>query len=159
MFERYELKISSRLSAPPATIWDFIRTLSGINHELFPLARMTHPGSAAAIALDRAPVNQRLFRSWILLGGVLPIDYSDLTIARVEPGRGFTDSSPMLSQKEWCHERRLDPDAAGGCVLTDRVAFRPRLALLGTALRAGVGLVLRHRHKRLRQRFGGERIQ
>jgi ligand-binding SRPBCC domain-containing protein len=158
MPDRYEFQISSQLAAPPAAIWNFVRTLSGVNHELYPLVRMTLPGGTNVVQIDQAPLNQRLFRSWILLGGVLPVDYTDLTISYVDPGRGFIDSSPMLSQKEWRHERRLDPDPAGGCVLTDKVAFRPRLALMGPALRTSVGVVLRHRHRRLRKRFGGRRL-
>ena len=53
---------------------------------------------------------QHLGRSWLLLGGLLPFDYDDITIERVEPGRWFQEDSTMLSQRSWRHHRAVEPD-------------------------------------------------
>ena len=60
----------------------------------------------------------------------------------------------MLSQRVWEHERTLEP-AGGGCLITDRVRWEPRLGLPGRPLRPLIGFFFRHRHRRLRRRFGG----
>jgi ligand-binding SRPBCC domain-containing protein len=60
----------------------------------------------------------------------------------------------MLSQRVWEHERTLE-SAGGGCLITDRVRWEPRLGLPGRPLRPLIGLIFRHRHRRLRRRFGG----
>ncbi len=62
----------------------------------------------------------------------------------------------MLSQRVWEHERTLE--AVGGeCLITDRVRWEPRLGLPGRPLRPLIGFFFRHRHSRLRRRFGGVR--
>jgi len=68
-----------------------------------------------------------LFRSWILLFGIIPIDRSDLTLLRLEDGRGFVEQSPMLSMSLWRHVRTLEADGETNAV-TDELTFRPRLA-------------------------------
>ena len=52
---------------------------------------------------------QRLFRSWLLVGGLLPVDYDDVSFAEVEPGRRFLERSSLLSQSVWEHERTIEP--------------------------------------------------
>lgn len=60
----------------------------------------------------------------------------------------------MGSQRRWEHERLLE-DVPSGCRVTDRVAFEPRVPLLGPLYRAIFQLVFRHRHRRLRAEFTG----
>ena len=88
----------------------------------------------------------------MLLFGVIPVDYDDLTLVAIEPGRRFLERSPMLSMREWQHERVLEPDGTGTRV-TDRLTFTPRLGLLKPLAVWIVGLLFRHRHKRLRSWF------
>ena len=99
-----------------------------------------------------------LGRSWILVLGVIPIDYDDLTIVELEPLR-FLERSRLFSAPVWELERSV-VDTAGGCSLHDRVAFEPRSIAQripgGVALRrAIVGAIFTHRHRRLRRHFGG----
>ncbi len=61
----------------------------------------------------------------------------------------------MLSQRLWEHERTLEPDGASACRVTDRVLFEPRLPVPGALMRPVLLAVFRHRHRRLRRRFGG----
>jgi ligand-binding SRPBCC domain-containing protein len=119
-----------------------------------PLMRMTAPANVDALRPEDIVPGQRLFRSWVLLFGVIPFDYDDITIERIEPGRGFHERSKMLSQRVWEHERWLEPEGEG-CLVTDRLHFEPRLGLPGTWLQPLIRAIFRHRHRRLRKYFGG----
>lgn len=147
--------VGSRVLAPCSRVWDRVSSMDGVNYELAPLLRMTHPADVADLNPTNVPLGERLFRSWILLFGLIPFDYDDLVLVRVEEGRGFLERSSMLSMSVWEHERTLE-DAAGGCVVTDRIRFVPRLPLIGRALRPLLRAFFRHRHRRLRAYFGGE---
>ena len=128
MSRPYSFELSSQLAAPAEEVWAHAASMRGVNRELFPLARMTHPRGLSVLEPGSVPLGARAFRSWILAAGVLPIDYDDLTIVELEPGRRFLERSPMLTQRLWTHERIVEPRAGGGASLTDRVSFEPRLA-------------------------------
>ncbi len=144
----HEFQVSSVVPATPAEVWARVSTVEGINFELMPLARMTCPRRFAGIDPAVVPLGQRLFRSWILLFGLLPIDYDDLTLVRVEAGRGFLESSRMLSQRRWVHERTLEA-VPGGCRVTDRIGFEPRLPAAARVFLRVFRLFFAHRHRRL----------
>jgi len=148
----YDIAISSRLRAAAGDVWARALTAAGVNDELRPFVRMTFPAGTDDL-LEGLVLGRRLCRSWILLGGVLPVDYDDVTMVALEPGRRFLERSTMLTQRVWEHERLIEVDAAG-CRLTDRVRFEPRLALLGPAYRAIFAATFRWRHRRLRARWG-----
>jgi ligand-binding SRPBCC domain-containing protein len=143
----------SRLAAPASEVWAHATSMRGVNRELFPLARMTHPRELAVLDPALVPIGQRVFRSWILAAGIVPIDYDDLTFIELEPGRRFLERSPMLTQREWQHERVIEP-SDGGSTLTDRVRFVPRVPLLGPVFLAVFRLAFRLRHRNLRRIFG-----
>ena len=130
-------------------------TPEGINDEMCPYLRMTLPRGVERLDPESVEIGTPIGRSWILLFGVLPVDYDDLGLERIEPGRGFLERSTMLSQRLWEHERTIEPLAGGGCTVTDRVAWEPRLPLPGHLLRPLFGAFFRHRHRRLRRHFGG----
>ncbi len=106
------------------------------------------------MSTQEVPLGVRLFRSWLLVLGVLPVDFDDLVLIEVLPGRGFHERSSMLSMRTWEHERWIER-ADGGCDLHDRLTFEPRIAGTGPLLRMVVRHVFEHRHRRLRRRFGG----
>jgi ligand-binding SRPBCC domain-containing protein len=148
----FELTIASRLAAPAQTVWAHATSMAGVNRELRPLARMTHP--RAISSFDAGIVlGERVFRSWILFLGILPVDFDDLTFVAIEPGRRFLERSPMLSQRLWEHERRIEP-VAGGSVIEDRVHFTPRVAALGRVQLPVFRFAFRLRHRNLRRLFG-----
>src|SRR6266404_9196651 len=120
-------EVSSVVAAPAERVWRRISTMAGVNAELGPLFRMTHPPDVDALTPADVVPGVRLFRSWVLLFGILPVDYDDLTLVEVRPGVGFQESSPMLSQRRWDHERVLEA-VPGGCRATDRIASQPRVA-------------------------------
>ena len=144
----------SLLHASQVEIWEWVSTVRGINDECWPLFRMTAPARVREQGLGAVVLGERLCRSWVLLFGALPVDYDDITLVRLDPPRGFLERSAMLSQRVWEHERTIEP-ADGGCVLTDRISYEPRLPLPERALRPLYRFVFRHRHGRLRRTFGG----
>jgi hypothetical protein len=154
MRRRAEIRESSRLAAAPAAVYQRVMSAEGINFETAPFLRMTVPRQLGD-GLDLATVEPgHLGRSWILLFGLLPVDYDDLGLERIDLGRGFLERSMMLSQRLWEHERTIEPLPSGGCTLTDRIAWEPRLPLPGRLLRPLFGAFFRHRHRRLHRQFG-----
>ena len=147
-----ELRFESELAAAPDTVWRRVTSVDGIADEMAPLLRMTFPRGMRALPADGFLPGRRLCRSWLLLLRVLPIDWSDLTLVELEPGRRFLERSPMFSMAFWHYERIVAP-AAQGATVVDNLTFRPRL-LPRVLARASVALFFRHRHARLRRRFG-----
>jgi ligand-binding SRPBCC domain-containing protein len=148
-----EFFVASVLEEAPEVVWRHVTSPSGVNREFRPLLRMTFPAGRTDLVASWRP-GERLFRSWLLLGGFLPVDYDDVSFAEVEPGRRFLERSRLLSQRVWEHERTLEP-TPGGCRLTDRVRFAPRVRLLGPIYAAIFAAVFRWRHRNLRAAFGG----
>lgn len=146
-----------RSSVPPLAadrVWSRAVSEPGINDELRPVLRMTMPAGLRGRTLDDVPVGTRLGRSWLLLGGLLAVDFDDLCLAEVEPGRRFLERSQTLAFAVWQHERVVEPEG-GGCRLTDRLGFELRAGLrwipgASTPAAAIVGALFDHRHRRLR---------
>jgi len=154
MVRRAEISVSSELEASTEAVWERAIDPEGINYELRPLMRMTVPRGAEDFGLgDLEPGH--IGRSWIFLFGLLPLDYDDLNIVRVEPGRSFLERSSMLSMRLWEHERTVTPLGEDRCRVEDRLAWEPRLPLPGVWLRPLIRFVFNHRHGRLRRYFGG----
>jgi ligand-binding SRPBCC domain-containing protein len=145
---------SSRLDADAETVWARAATFEGINYEFAGLLRMTAPRDVREAGLDGVKIGERTCRSWILLLGLIPFDYDDITIVELDPPHGFLERSPMLSNRLWEHRRRIEP-AGGSCVLTDEIRYEPRLPLPHALLRPIYAAVFALRHRRLRKRFGG----
>jgi hypothetical protein len=150
----HSLEQSSRLPVRADDVWARAVTEPGINDELRPLLRMTFPRELRGMTIDEVDVGVPLGRSWILLGGIVPVDYDDLLLAELEPGRRFLERSRTLSFAVWQHERTVEPDGDHACRVTDRLGFELRPALArtpGSARLAGtvVAALFRHRHRRL----------
>jgi ligand-binding SRPBCC domain-containing protein len=143
--------LSSDLTASPDRVWQWMTSFSGILREMAPLMRMTVPRSVAHLTTTDVQPGQRLFRSWVLLFGVLPIDRSDLTLVSLDPGKGFVEESPMLTMKLWRHQRSIQ--VVGGYTrLTDEVTFEPRFA--APLVTWFVRKTFAHRHAVLRAQLG-----
>jgi ligand-binding SRPBCC domain-containing protein len=147
------VECESRLAAPAPLVWERVSTFAGVNDELRPIMRMRPPAHVRGLDLSHAVPGEPIGRCWMLLLGVLPIDYDDLTLVSVEPGRGFSERSTMLSMRAWEHDRAIEPDG-DGCRVRDRLALEPRLPGTGALLELVVRGLFRHRHRRLRRRYG-----
>ena len=145
---------TSQVPITPERAWQHATSFEGINHELMPLMRMTAPRHIHALDPDSIVLGQKLFRSWVLLFGLIPFEYDDLTIIELEPGRRFLERSPMMSMKLWQHERIVEPDGQGGSTVTDNLTFEPRFTFMRPLARRIIAFQFRHRHSRLRARFG-----
>ncbi len=149
------LQFESVLTAPRERIWGWITSVDGISAELWPLLRMTVPKGIRSLTDVEVRSGERLFRSYILLFGLIPIDYSDLTLLHLEPLRGFVEQSPMGLMTLWRHERSIREQLSendGTVVIVDRLAFSSRGA--GTLVRWFLRKLFQHRHAVLRARFG-----
>jgi len=144
----------SAVAASPEEVWAVVSTMDGVNAELGPWIRMTHPSHLRS--LTDAPVveGQVLFPSWLLAGGVLPIDRHALGLERVDPGVGFAEASTSWLQRRWRHQRRLTPLPGGGCLVADRLEVEPRVPIATPLVARIVTALFEHRHRRLRARFG-----
>lgn len=154
MERRAEITVCSELEAGAEAVWARAIDPAGINYELRPLMRMTVPKGAEDFGLDDLEPGH-IGRSWIFFLGLVPFDYDDLSIVRVEPGRGFLERSSMLSMRLWEHERTVTPLGEGRCRVEDRLAWESRLPLPGFWLRPVIRFVFNHRHRRLRGAWGG----
>ncbi len=152
---RRTFEVRSDLSAPAERVWEHATDLAGVNAELMPLMRMTFPKGAGSLSADRIQLGERLFRSWLLLFGVVPIDYDDLTIVELQPGHRFLERSRMMSASVWEHERVVERTSSTSCRVSDRLSYRPRFAPFGLVLGWLVPRLFAHRHRRLRRLFGG----
>ena len=123
-----------------------------MNSEFRPFLRMTFPAGTSDLTAGWQP-GKKLLRSWILLLGVVPIEYDDLAFEEVEPGRRFLERSVLLTQRLWEHERIIEQSSSGSRV-TDRVSFTPRLPWLGPFNSRIFKAVFRWRHRNLRKHFG-----
>jgi hypothetical protein len=153
MERRAEIRVGSALRAEPAAVWERAMSAEGINAELGPLLRMTVPRGLESLDLHTLGPGP-LGRSWVLLFGFIPVDYDEIGLEWIEPGRGFLERSTMLSQRSWEHERAIEP-GEGGATIVDRVAWEPRLPLPGRVLRPLFAAFFRHRHRQLQRHFGG----
>jgi len=145
---------SSLVTAPAAEVWARVVTPEGINDEFWPWLTMSIPSGADGMDIDTLELGQQVGRCWLRLFGVLPVDYDDLTIVELEPGRRFLERSRLFSAPQWQHERVVEPVGDTSTRLTDRLEFTPRrgFGLLGPRL---IRLIFWNRHRRVRRHFGG----
>lgn len=157
MERRAEFEVATELAGAAPEVWERATSAEGINDEMRPWLRMTVPRGLDSLDIDAVEPG-RLGRSWILLFGLLPVDYDDIGLERIDRGGGFLERSTMLSQRLWEHERTIEPREGGGCTVIDRIAWEPRLPLPGALLRPLFAAFFRHRHARLRRHFGAARV-
>ena len=145
---------TTALAAPAPAVWARASRLAGVIAELRPILRMTTPRALRSATIADLQPGVPAGRSWLLLGGVLPVDYDDLCLAEIEPPRRFLERSRMLTMASWQHERVIEPDASGGCEITDVLTFElraPARSIPGMEALAEriVARLFRHRHERL----------
>jgi hypothetical protein len=149
------LHFESTLQTTPSRVWDWITSLKGISKEMWPFFRMTFPHGVHSLNDLQIQLGSPMFRSFVFLFGLLPIDYSDMTLLELDTGHGFVEQSPMGSMALWRHERRIVPGHPdpNHVLLVDQLTFRPRIAprFVGWF----ISQVFIHRHKVLRANLGG----
>ncbi len=93
-------------------------------------------------------------KSLLLLLGVVPFGYDDITIAQIEPGRMFREESAMTGMRTWIHHRTLEP-VGDKTIVTDSITLAPHVSISGLTRLLGAVLAafFEHRHRRLRGYF------
>jgi hypothetical protein len=147
-----DVEVTSVVAASPQAVWDRVASFDGVNYELGPFLRMTAPRDVRVLDASAVPLGRKWFRSWVLLLGLVPVDYDDLCVMELDEGRRFLERSSMLSMRVWQHERVIEPEGDGSRV-TDRLTFETRGPTPHGLARAVVRFLFRHRHKRLRAWF------
>ena len=148
------IQVSSCVRAAPVDVLDRVSRIEGVNQELWPFMRMTMPREHAGRSLFEAPLGEHLFRSVMILFGLLPVDYDDIMLVSMDPSSGFVESSTMLSMRTWRHERRVTTSGSGGSRIADTLTFTPRVPGTGPLLETIVSALFHHRHRRLARLFG-----
>ncbi len=148
---------TSRLAAPTGPVWRHATSMDGVNAELGPWVRMTHPAWATDISAAPELLGRVAFRSWLLAGGVVPFDRHALRLVAVEDrglrGGAFEEDSTSWLQRRWRHDRVVEP-AGTGTRVTDTVRIEPRVGFARPVTAVVVGFLFTHRHRRLVARFG-----
>jgi hypothetical protein len=148
---------SSRIHLPAATVWDRVTSPSGIRHELRPVLSMTMPPGLRGRSISEVGdlLGRPLGKAWLLLLGVVPVEYDDMVLVEVVDGRSFHERSRMATLARWEHERTVLPVEPDSCEVADRLVFVPRVLADRVVVRRVVqGLVsalFAHRHRRLRR--------
>ncbi len=145
-------EIETDLCIPAEKAWSHMTSPSGVNAEFWPIMRMTFPPTVGDVTSDWQPGRQ-LFRSWLLLFGIVPVEYDDFGLEEVDRGKRFLEISEMMSQEKWIHEREIT-EIPKGVRLRDRVSFVSRLASLERVYLVVFRLVFRYRHFRLKRLYG-----
>ena len=148
------LSFRTRVTSPASEVWAVVSTMDGVNAELRPLMRMTHPAHLSSLADVEIAPGEVVAHSWLLAFGFLPIDRHALGLERVYDGEGFDEESTSWLQRRWRHERRILDHGDGTSTVTDDLTAEPRLSLLAPVLRRIVSALFRHRHRQLARRFG-----
>ncbi len=135
----------------PQEVWRAVTSWRGVNHELGPLLRMTHPARYPGV--EDIPTDGRChFVSVVLLLGVIPVELHRVAFRGLEAGDHFDEVSSNLTMREWHHYRSVRA-VEGGVEVVDRCRIVPRAAWLGPLLERIYRAVFRRRHRRLRARF------
>ncbi|MEU6887945.1 hypothetical protein ABZ918_22535 [Streptomyces viridosporus] len=143
----------------PQELWTNVTSMGGVNLELLPYMRMTLPRELRRDpSIRHVPLNSSLGKSWIFLGGLLPIDFDDIVIAEREEGRRFLERSTTSCTKVWQHERIVEP-VPGGAQLTDRLSYllRPHMRPVRAPFHRAMGALFTHRHRKVRRHYS-ERV-
>lgn len=143
----------SILKVSPEQFWSSM-SMESVNWELAPWVRMSAPTQWRACAIDQWRTGELLFKSWILLFGVLPSDLHSVRLLHIDAAGGFVEASSSWMNREWRHERRTQAHPQG-CLLEDVVTVTGRLPWITAALMPVYRLVFAHRHRRLRHKYGG----
>lgn len=141
--------------APAAAVWAWVTAQEGINYEIGPYLKMTMPQAFRGKSIGDVSPGTHVGKSFLLLFGILPFGYDDITITAIQPGRMFREESAMTGMRTWIHHRTLVPQNDRTTMVTDEITLAPVVAVPGLTrlLSAVLATFFRYRHRRLRHHF------
>lgn len=144
----------SEVPAPADMVWERITTPEGINHELRPYMRMMMPRSFRGKSIGDVVPATHIGKSLLLLLGLIPFGFDDITITEIEPGRMFREESAMTGMRTWIHHRTLE-SVGSKTVVSDAITLTPIVPIPGLTrlLAAVLAAFFSHRHRRLQRYF------
>jgi hypothetical protein len=151
-----EFKEESLLKTSATIVIDSQLNLHGVNYELGPFLRMSCPKEWKHRTLSEWPTGKQLFSSVIFAFGFVPIDLHKFFLVNTSEN-GFEERSTSLMNSLWAHCRVVEQEGEY-CRVRDNVQFSPRIGVVGILIKPLYQAVFKHRHKRLRARFGEKLI-
>lgn len=126
-------------------------TMEGVNYELSPWLQMSAPEEWQTKPIKHWPINRKLFKSWITLFGLIPVDLHAFKLIETNEN-GIKECSTSIINTYWKHERTiLKFDTVSK--VRDTLEFQPRLSWLAFILKPIYKSVFIHRHNKLKQRY------
>jgi ligand-binding SRPBCC domain-containing protein len=144
------VKFESKVATSPSELWNWSTSVRGVDAEMGPVLKLDFPKGMTHIPRDGSGLGKPLGNCKFLLFGFLPVDLSRLTFVEVEPGHRFVEQSPLLSMKNWRHERVITPEEDGTRVV-DKLEFTPRFAT--PLVKWFISKFFEHRHAVLQREF------
>lgn len=146
---------SSQVGAAISEVWSFVTSPTGINTELMPIMKMTVPQKMQERTISDLQPGEPLGRSWLLLGGLIPFEYDNITLAELEHGKRFLERSTTGSMSHWQHERLLESKSETRTQVTDNIEYTMRIPIPGSATltKAILQRLFRYRHQQLGKYF------
>ncbi|OHU99960.1 hypothetical protein [Mycobacterium talmoniae] len=149
----------SEIDCPIERVWQRVTTQEGINDEMNPYLKMTMPRRFRGKSIADVTPGTRIGKSVLLLFGIVPFGFDDITIAEIEPGRMFREESVMTGMRIWVHHRTLEPDG-DKTIVSDEITLAPQAPMglipgWGALLSAVLSAFFTHRHRRLRRGLTG----
>ncbi|MGV9797927.1 hypothetical protein ACWDTP_07690 [Mycobacterium sp. NPDC003449] len=143
----------SEIACPIDRVWERVTTQEGINDEMGPYMKMTMPRQFRGKSIADVSPGTRIGKSFLLLFGVLPFGFDDITIAKIEPGRMFREESIMTGMRIWVHHRTLEP-LGDNTIVTDEITLAPQAPMglipgWGRLMSWVLSAFFSHRHRRL----------
>ncbi|WP_299023245.1 hypothetical protein [uncultured Dietzia sp.] len=151
-----EVVRSSVVRAARDRVWARVVTAEGVSDEFGPLLTMRFPSRLAGSSIVDLPRGRSIGRAWILVCGVIPVEYDDLVVVDLVAPRYFRERSRLGSCRVWEHRRELESLPDGTTRVTDTLRAQPRLLVPRRVVRVVVGALFAHRHRRLARAFGAE---
>lgn len=149
----------SEIDCPVDLVWDRVTTQEGINDEMGPYLKMTMPRQFRGQSIADVTPGTRIGKSFLLLFGIVPFGFDDITIAKIDAGRMFREESIMTGMRIWVHHRTLEP-LGDKTIVTDEITLAPQAPMglipgWGKVMSRVLSAFFSHRHRRLSRTLTG----
>jgi len=150
------IETESYLSVRADQLADRLLESSSEAYETMPFVKREVPDPWVGESMKRWPVGRSLHSRKVLLFGVFPIDDQEFKLTFV-CNSGFIESSKTTIHEYWTHQRTIF-DRQSYCQVKDVIEFSCKKRYTEELLRPLYRGLIRHRHRRLRNRYGVEKI-